>query len=160
MWYEIVFVIEKMELETKMELLKLTDSYWDMLPAEIREIILEYRESQELIDRRESALNRALCKQIGLYGRLRQKWQVGHVQCRPKRCNPYVKCECMWIYGFYIDLRGMIHKCFLGLTFEQALANCDCHRIIFGRIAFENIRLYDVNGINEIWVLGRFSSRD
>ena len=56
-----------MDLETKMELLKLTDSYWTLLPAEIKEIILKYKESQELIDRRESASNHALCKQIRLY---------------------------------------------------------------------------------------------
>ena len=139
----------------------MTDSYWTLLPPEIREIILKYKESQELIDRRESASNHALCKQIRLYGQLRQNWQVGHVQCRPKQCNPYVKCECMRIYGFYINLRGMIQKCFLGLTIEQALANCDCRGTIFGRIAFGNIRRYDVNGLNELlWVLGRHSSRD
>ena len=80
-----------MDLETKMELLKLTNSYWDMLPAEIKEIILKYNESQELIDRRESALNRALCKHIRLYEQLRQKRQVGHIQCRPRRCTPGVK---------------------------------------------------------------------
>ena len=53
-----------MDFETKRELLKWTDSYWDLLPAEMKEIILKYKESQELIDRRESASNRALCRQI------------------------------------------------------------------------------------------------
>ena len=151
-----------MDLETKMELLKLTDSYWTLLPSEIREIILKYKESQELINRRESASNRALCKQIRLYEQLRQRWQEGHIQCRVKQCNPYVKCKCMRIYGFYIDLRGMIRKSFLGVTIEQALANCDCRRIAFGRITFGNVGLYDVNGMmnNELWVVGHHSSRD
>ena len=76
-----------MDLKTKMELLKLADSYWTLLPPEIREMILKYRESQELIDRRESASNRALCKDIRLYEQLRQRWQVGHIQCRPKQCK-------------------------------------------------------------------------
>ena len=38
-----------MELETKRDLLKWTDSYWDMLPTEMKDLILEYRESQELL---------------------------------------------------------------------------------------------------------------
>ena len=118
-----------MDLEIKMELLKWTDSYWDMLPAEIKEIILKYTESQEFIDRRESASNRALCKQIRLYEQLRQKWQIGHIQCRPMKCNPGVKCECMRVYGCFRGLRGGIHKSFLGISLEHAIANCDFRRV-------------------------------
>ena len=53
-----------MDLETKLQLLKLTDSYWSIFLEEIKELILKYRESQDLIERCESASNRALCKQI------------------------------------------------------------------------------------------------
>ena len=149
MWYEIVFVIE-MDLETKMELLKLTDSYWDMLPTEIKETILKYKESQELIDRRESTSNRALCKQIRLYEQLRQKWQIGHIQCRPIHCNPGEKCECMRVYGFYHDLRGRIQKSYLGISIEHAMAYCDFRRV-----------RYNFNGMDDEWILigyGRASS--
>ena len=38
-----------MDNEMKMMLLKHVDSYWDMLPSEIKEMILKYRESR--IDR-------------------------------------------------------------------------------------------------------------
>ena len=62
-----------MDDETKKALLKWTDSYWDIVPPEIKEIILEYKSSQELIDWRESALSRALCRQIRMYEQLRQK---------------------------------------------------------------------------------------
>ena len=139
-----------MDLKTKMQLLKLTECYWTLLPPEIKEIILEYKESQEFIERRESASNHALCKQIKLYGQLRQKWQIGHIQCRPMNCNPGVKCEYMQIYSFYIDLRGRIQKSFLGVTIEQALAYCDYRRNAFG-----NVRLYDVDGMmnNDLWVV-------
>ena len=138
-----------MDLEIKMQLLKLTDSNWTLLPPEVKEIILKYKESQEFIDRRESASNRALCKQIKLYGQLRQKWQIGHIQCRPMNCNPG-ECDHMRIYGFYFDLTGMIQKSFLGVTIEQALAYCDFRRITFG-----NVYLYDTNGMmnNEFWVV-------
>ena len=87
-----------MEHETKMELLKWTDSYWDMLPPELKEIILKYKESQEFIERRESVSNRALCRQIRLYEQLRQRWQVGHIQCLP--IHRGVNCGCMRVYGW------------------------------------------------------------
>ena len=120
-----------MDLETKVELLKLTDSYWTLLPPEIKEIILKHKESQEVIDRCQSASNRALCKQIRLYEQLRQRWQVGHIQCRPKQCNPGVKCECMRVYGCFRDLRGRIQKCYLGVSIEHAMTYCDSRRVSY-----------------------------
>lgn len=53
-----------MNNETKLQLLKFTDSYWTLLPEEVREVILLYKESQELIEWCESFSSRALCKQI------------------------------------------------------------------------------------------------
>ena len=124
-----------MDLETKMKLLKWTDSYWDVLPTEMKDLILEYKESQEFIDRRESASNRALCRQIRKYGLLRQRWQVGHVQCRPihrdlgVKCKCMCSCECMRVFGWYRDLRGTIHKTYLGTNLQQAMTNCDIRRV-------------------------------
>ena len=100
------FLIE-MDHETKMKLLKWTDSYWDMLPPELKEIILKYKESQEL----------------------RQSWQVGHIQCRPIHRDLGVKCECMRVYGWYRDLRGRIHKTYLGISLNHAMTNCDIRRV-------------------------------
>ena len=135
MWSEID--LGKMDLETKRDLLKWTDSYWDMLPTEMKDLILEYKESQEFIDRRESASNRALCRQIRMYELLRQRWQIGHVQCKPIHRNLGVKCECacncecMRVFGWYLDLRGMIHKTYLGMSLQHAMTNCDIRRVNF-----------------------------
>ena len=120
-----------MDLETKRELLKWTDSYWDLLPSEIKDLILKYRESQEFIDRRESASNRALCRQIRIYELLRQRWQIGHVQCQPIHRNIAVKCncECMRVHGWYRDLRGRIHTTYLGTNLQHAMTNCDIQRV-------------------------------
>ena len=120
-----------MDLETKRELLKLTDRYWDLLLSEIKDLILKYRESQEFIDRRESASNRALCRQIRMYELLRQRWQIGHVQCQPIHRNIAVKCncECMRVHGWYRDLRGRIHKTYLGTNLQHAMTNCDIRRV-------------------------------
>ena len=125
------FLIE-MDHETKMKLLKWTDSYWDMLPPELKEIILKYKESQEFIERSESVSNRALCRQIQLYEQLRQSWQVGHIQCRPIHRDLGVKCECMRVYGWYRDLKGRIHKTYLGISLEHAMTNCDIRRVRYG----------------------------
>ena len=120
-----------MDLETKRGLLKWTDCYWDLLPMEMKDLILEYKESQEFIDKRESQLNRALCRQIRMYEQLRQRWQIGHVQCQPINRDIGVKCDsdCMQMYGWYRDLRGRIHKTYLGIGFRRAMTNCDIRRV-------------------------------
>ena len=120
-----------MDLETKKTLLKWTDSYWDIVPAEIKEIILEYKESQELIDRRESAANRALCRQMRMYEQLRQKWQIGHIQCKPTKCNCCAICECMRVYGWYRGVGGGFYKMYLGMSLQHAMMSCDFRRVRF-----------------------------
>ena len=72
-----------MDIKTKMMLLKYTDSYWMLLPPEMKEIILKYKESQELIAWRESFASRRMCLQMEAYGRLRREWFIGPVQCKP-----------------------------------------------------------------------------
>ena len=59
-----------MDIETKMMLLKHVDNYWDILPPEIKEMILKYEESQELIEWRESFYSRRVRRQIEGYGQL------------------------------------------------------------------------------------------
>ena len=39
-----------MDVQTKLHSLKYIDSYWTLLPPEIKELILKYGESQELIE--------------------------------------------------------------------------------------------------------------
>ena len=122
-----------MDLENKRELLKWTDSYWDMLPPEVKDLILEYKESQELIEWREGASSRALCRQIRMYELLRQRLQVGHVQCKPihRKIGAKCNCECMRVHGWYCDLSGRIHKTYLGTNFRQAMTNCDIRRVVY-----------------------------
>ena len=59
-----------MNPETKLELMKYRDSYRMLLPEEIKELILKYKESQELIEWHESEMSRALCEQIRAYEEL------------------------------------------------------------------------------------------
>ena len=45
-----------MDNKTKLELSRVVESYWDLLPPEVKEKILNLKESQELIDWREGCL--------------------------------------------------------------------------------------------------------
>ena len=94
----------------------------------MKEYILAFKESQELIEWRESDLNGALCKEIDMYRQLRIKWFIGHIECR---CYFYNGCPCkprcmyMLIFGHYWNVLGVKSKTFLDFTFENALAYCD-----------------------------------
>ena len=59
-----------MNVKIKLSLMKYYESYWKMLPEEIQTLILSYKDSQELVDRRESLANRRLCREIRYYGLL------------------------------------------------------------------------------------------
>ena len=111
-----------MDNKTKLELLNIVESYWDLLPPEVQEKILNLKESQELIDWREGVLNRTLCKEIRMYRVLRERWQIGHIRCQPIYCKPGEVCECLRVYGHYPDLQGVIQKIYLGISVEHAIA--------------------------------------
>ena len=53
-----------MDFKKKLKLSNVVESYWDMLPLEIKEMILKYKESQELIEWCESFVSRKLCLHI------------------------------------------------------------------------------------------------
>ena len=117
-----------MDNETKMMLLKHVDSYWDILPSEIKEIILKFKQSQELIEWRESPESRELCFDIETYGQLRQKWFIGPIQCKPrlaKKCYCRPRCTYMVIYGHYWDLNGHRQQVFLDFFLDSAIHHCD-----------------------------------
>ena len=129
-----------MHLETKLHLMKYTDSYWTLLPVIVKELILQYKTSQELIEWRESEGNRALCVQIRKYGELREKWTLGFIQCLPlRRCACTEDGDkCMRIYGFYWDTKRneniVKRKCFLAFNLDMAIANCNYRKVLYTRI--------------------------
>ena len=91
-----------MNPETKLALMKHADSYWELLPEEIKQLILMYKDSQELIEWRERKMSRDLCEQIRAYEKLRRKWFIGPIRCRCFRTrvcgNDYTF---MLVYGHY-----------------------------------------------------------
>ena len=113
-----------MDVKTKLMLLNHTDSYWTLL-FEVKELILQYRDSQALIEHRESVVSRKLRKQIRLYAELQRKWFIGPIRCKtvctrvcgPLRCRSHGivcrhECVSMRVYGHYWDLHGEKKNCF------------------------------------------------
>ena len=134
-----------MKIETKVHLMTYTDSYWTLLPVVVEELILQYKDSQELIEWRESVTSRELCEQIVKYGVLREKWALGFIQCRPARCQSYSRLysqsysvdpckKCMRIYGFYWDKMCVKRKCLLASDLDMAIANCNYRKVVFANI--------------------------
>ena len=122
-------------------LLNHTDSYWTLLPVMVKELILQYRDSQALIEHRESVVSRELCEQIRLYAQLQRKWFIGPIRCKTvcaRVCGPLTsllrcrkhgivcrhECVSMRVYGHYWDLHGVKKRIFLGFSLERALAEC------------------------------------
>ena len=114
-----------MHLQTKLHLLKHVDSYWLILPPEIRDLIVKYKESQELIEWRESEASRAMCREVILYRKVWHGWFVGPIQCQCVRARvwgqPVIE---MHVFGYYHNLNGESKRIFLGYTLEQALQQC------------------------------------
>ena len=135
-----------MDNKTKLELLNIVESYWDLLPPEVKEKILNLKESQELIDWREGVLNRTLCKEIRMYRVLRERWQIGHIRCQPLYCKPGELCERLRVYGHYPDLQGVIQKTYLGISVDHAIMYVNFRRASF-------IHGYDVVHFLSNWFL-------
>ena len=118
-----------MKPETKLDLMKRTDSYWMLLPEEIKDMILKYKESQELIEWRESFVSRALCEQIRLYDKLRREWFIGPIRCIPFHTtflyyDEYKELVGMAVYGHYWNLNGVKQQMLLSHSLPTAIMNC------------------------------------
>ena len=96
-------------------------SYWDWIPPEIQDYILKMRDSQALIDKRESEASQKMCVEIKNYHRLKLLWGYGHLRLRPireKEESGY-KCEHVKIYGERQYPSGGKSTFFLGLSFAM-----------------------------------------
>ena len=74
-----------MNVKTKVKLMNVIDSYWNLRPPEIHETILMYKRNQELIDEEKQKKMKELGKEIMLYKELKEKWALGHIRCVVKK---------------------------------------------------------------------------
>ena len=132
-----------MDLKTKLDLMKHTDSYWMLLPYEIKEVILKYKESQELIEWRESFASRILCRDIRAYEELRREWFIGPIRCIPYRRKRlyFYDFVGMRIYGHYWDLNGVKQQIFLHYNFGSAMMQCWHYKLAISYQTNEHVQL-------------------
>ena len=99
------------------------ESYWDMLPPEIKEIILQYKESQEAIDKERKRRMKDLCREVEEYGELKRQWGLGHVKCSRAHGEVCHICDIyhVKVVGYYEDEEGVRKKKFLGYHLKMAL---------------------------------------
>ena len=96
------------------------ESYWDLLPPELHEIILTYKRNQEYFDEEKKRRMRELSEEIVLYKELKDKWALGHISCAVE-CFKCCHRPCMSIYGHYVDVEHVKRKIFLAYSFKRAL---------------------------------------
>ena len=109
-----------MDVKTKLTLMKHTDTYWTLLPPEVKELILTYKENQERIEWRESDVSRALCQQVLLHRQLQCHWYKGPIRCQCVRMKDEGVIE-MRVYAYYWDLRGEMKNIFMGYDLQGAI---------------------------------------
>ena len=121
-----------MDVKTKLNLLKLYESYWQMIPYEIQEYILVFKINQEVVEERRKQQNVMLCREIIVYSQLKEKWGLGPIRCKTYKC---VTCKGkggrnihanlashIRIDGFYYDIENVKRTVLLGYGFSQAFS--------------------------------------
>ena len=109
-----------MNVETKMKLMLVMESYWDVLPPELHDYILMLKRNQEMFDLYKEKRMEKLGQDIKLYKVLKDKWALGHIRCTIPCCR-FCHDPCMSIYGYYMDEENVKRTIFLGNNFKRAL---------------------------------------
>ena len=115
-----------MNVRKKVKLTRVFESYWDMLPPELHEIIIAYKRGQERIDEERKERMKDLCDEIKKYGDLKRKWEIGHIKCIVKKemCFNCYRHH-LKIMGCYEDEEKIPKERFLGYNFTFALERVD-----------------------------------
>ena len=110
----------------KVKLTRVFESYWDMLPPELHEIIIAYKRGQERIDEERKERMKDLCDEIKKYGELKRKWKIGHIKCIVKKEMSF-NCyrHHLKILGCYEDENKIPKERFLAYNFTFALERVD-----------------------------------
>ena len=115
-----------MNVRKKLKLSHVFESYWDMLPLELHEMIMAYKRGQEEIDQERKERMRELCEEIRKYGVLKRKWAIGHIKCIVKKPMCFICCTYhMKIMGCYEGEEKIPKETFLGYGYKMALNRVD-----------------------------------
>ena len=121
-----------MDVKTKLNLLKLYESYWQMIPYEIQEYILVFKINQEVVEEKRKQQNVMLCREIMVHFQLKEKWGLGPIRCKTYKCKSCVGkggrnihtnlASHIRIDGFYYDIENVKRSVLLGYGFTQAFS--------------------------------------
>ena len=114
-----------MNHEKKRELLKVTDSYWDILPEEIQIYIHKFKVRQEYLDEQRAKQHKRLCVEIEQYGQLKNKWGLKGIKIELMPCYMCCKTKGYKVWGGYITDCWKLRYMYLGDTLEEALGRCN-----------------------------------
>ena len=94
-----------MNVKKKLAWMKLYETYWNVLPPEIQEYIIEFKISLEYLDEVRAELMWNLRLEITLYGQLKLKWGLGHIKCIAPRlkCSVCKARHAPRIVAYYVD---------------------------------------------------------
>ena len=109
-------------MRKKLKLSHVFESYWDMLPPELHELIMAYKRGQEEIDEEKKERMREVCNEIVMYGRVKKKWGIGHIKCIVKRRRCFARDNFhMRVVGCYVDFENVERETFLAYSLKKAL---------------------------------------
>ena len=117
--------MSRLDVQRKLLLMKLYESYWLMLPYELQEYILVYKINQEVIEERKKERTVMLCNEIVKRHQLKEAWGLGPIRCRILKCKQCTE-DALGILGFrlcgvYTDLSNVKKVVFLGYNIPAAL---------------------------------------
>ena len=114
--------MSRMDVKTKLELSYVMESYWDMLPNEIKGYILQFKMSQEKIDEKVKEKLARLCKEKKDFKQLHAMWARGPIKVqRHDKCTICHDHHMRGVYGCYVDENNVMQEIFLGFDHKQAL---------------------------------------
>ena len=111
--------MSRMDVKKKFELSHVMESYWDMLPKEIQDYIVEFKTSQEKIDEKFERL----CKEKKDFQLLHAMWAIGPIKVeRHDKCTVCHHQHMRAVYGCYVDENNIKQEIFLGFDYKQAMS--------------------------------------
>ena len=115
--------MSRMDVKTKLELSFVFESYWDMLPNEIQEYIVQFKMSQEKIDEKMKEKLARLYKEKKDFQQLHAMWARGPIKVqRHNKCTVCHEQHMRAVHGCYVDENHVMHEIFLGFDFKQAMS--------------------------------------
>ena len=116
--------MNRMDVKRKVQLMRVYESYWDMLPPELQTYVIELKLAQVYPDKIRDYHKWRLLREIKEYINVKEKWGLGHIRCVPKikvcfACGyHHVK-----VFASYVNELGLKKTFFLGNGYANALAS-------------------------------------